>query len=73
MKLTRTYRHLGRYQQILGVLIRYGFSEVLRRLEIERYLELGLKALKVAPTKAESRTPAERLRLALEELGPAFI
>lgn len=72
MQLSRTYRHLGRYQQILGVLIRYGFAEALRRIEIERYLEIGLKAFRGAPAR-ESRTPAERLRLALEELGPAFI
>ena len=72
-KFSRTYRHIGRYQQILTVLVRHGFAEIVQRLEIERYLEIGLKALGSSRSQTASLAFAERLRLAFEELGPTFI
>ncbi len=34
----RTYRHMQRYRQILGVLFRYGFGDPVDTLKIEQYL-----------------------------------
>ncbi|HEX9734749.1 MAG TPA: AarF/ABC1/UbiB kinase family protein [Thermoanaerobaculia bacterium] len=73
-RLSRTYRHLGRYQQILTVLVKHGFAEILERLEIERRLGIVLKTGRAPRRHGEGLlVPAERVRRALEELGPTFI
>ena len=70
----RTYRNFNRYRQILRVLIKYGFGELLDTLKIEQYLEIGLKLVsKRRRQQVEILTPAERLREAFEELGPTFV
>src|SRR5262245_51607339 len=70
----RTYRHVNRYRQILTVLFKYGFGELVDRLRIGHYLEIGLQLISRKPREqVESLTTAERVRLALEELGPTFI
>lgn len=72
----RTYRHLNRYRQILGVLIAYGFGDLIDRLNIDRYLDLGRQLLSRRPppehvTHRQSR--GHRFRMALEDLGPTYI
>jgi ubiquinone biosynthesis protein len=72
----RTYRHLNRYRQILGVLIAYGFGDLIDRLNIEHYLDLGRQMLSRRPppehvTHRQSR--GHRFRMALEDLGPTYI
>lgn len=71
----RTYRHLQRYNRILQVLLKYGFSDLVDRLHIEQYLESGRQRLRGARPEApiERISRPERLRLAFEELGPTFI
>ncbi len=72
--VSRTYRHVNRYRQILTVLVKYGFGGVVDRLRIGQYLEFGLHLLSRERTiPVESLTAAERTRMALEELGPTFI
>ena len=39
----RTYRHLNRYRQILGILFKYGFGDLVERLKIDQYIEIGLQ------------------------------
>lgn len=73
-KLTRTYHNIKRYRQILTILLRYGFDDVLGRLKIDYYIQLSKKIIpKFKAHEIEKTTTAERLRLALEELGPTFI
>ncbi|HBI15563.1 MAG TPA: ABC transporter [Desulfobulbaceae bacterium] len=70
----RTYRHLNRYHQILGALFKYGFSDMVERLHLDQYLESGLQMINRKPREQlEKHTRPERLRMALEELGPTFI
>lgn len=71
----RTYRHLNRYRQILGILIKYGFGDLIERLNIEQYIETGLHFILSKPNEHhyQKQTRAERIRLALEELGPTYI
>ncbi|MBW2615932.1 MAG: AarF/ABC1/UbiB kinase family protein [Deltaproteobacteria bacterium] len=70
----RTYRHLNRYRQILRVLFKYGFGDLVDILKIEQYLEIGLQMIsRKRREKIEKLTRAERVRLSLEELGPTFI
>ena len=71
----RTYRHLQRYNRILQVLLKYGFSDLVGRLHIDQYLESGWQRLGGSlPEENLARlSRPERLRLAFEELGPTFI
>ena len=73
-ELDKTYSKIKRYRQILGVLIKYGFDDVITRLGIEYYINLGRKIIKKpAKRKIEKLSRPHRLRLAFEELGPTFI
>lgn len=73
-RIGRTYRHIQRYRQIVTVLIKYGFGDMVDLLKIEQYLEIGLKVLyRKRREKMESLSRAERVRVMLEELGPTFI
>ncbi|MBD3345694.1 MAG: hypothetical protein GF401_11595 [Chitinivibrionales bacterium] len=67
--------HIGRYGEILSVLIKYGFGDIVASLNIERYLSLTKKIIFTHEEKERSRKVSrwERVRLALGELGPTFI
>jgi ubiquinone biosynthesis protein len=75
----RTYRHLGRYREVLQVLLKYGFGDLVASLGIDEYVAVGLKAmgLKVTARKYRERveelTRPERVRLAMGELGPTAV
>lgn len=72
--LGRNYRHLSRYRHIVSVLLNYGFDELVEALKIERYFEIGLQLIaKRGQKKVTKFSRSERLRMALEELGPAFV
>ena len=70
----RTYRHLNRYRQILTILFKYGFEDLLDRLKIDQYIGAGLQAIsKKGSERFEKLTRPQRLRMAFEELGPTYI
>lgn len=70
----RTYRHVNRYRQILTVLMKYGFEELVDRLKIGQYIEIGWKLItRERRAQVEALSPAERVRMILEELGPTFV
>lgn len=72
--LGRTYRNFSRYRQILSILFRYGFDDLVERLKIDQYIEIGLQMIsRHKRENVEKLTRAERLRLLFEELGPTFI
>ncbi|PTY03594.1 ABC transporter [Verrucomicrobia bacterium LW23] len=74
--LGRTYQHLNRYKDILSVLFKYGYEDVLRRLGIADYFDAGFLRTfgnKEPDSKISSLPAPTRLRLACEELGPAFV
>ena len=72
--VNRTYRHLNRYQRILRVLFKYGFSDLVDYLHIDQYLETGLQMINRKPREQLDRhSRPQRLRMALEELGPTFV
>ena len=65
----RTYRHIQRYRQILTVLFKYGFGDLVDTLKIEQYLEIGFQMIsRKRREKMETLTRAERVRMAMEEL-----
>ncbi len=67
-------RDLGRLHDIAGILIRYGFGDIVRRIGLSDTLERTGRALhwRAAGEFARLEPPA-RVRRALEELGPTFI
>lgn len=68
------YAYIGRYQQIVDVMLRYGFGYLLDRLGIHPIRSLRERLF--GPDIKEHilvLSEAERLRLAFEELGPTFI
>ena len=70
----RTYRHLNRYRQILAILFKYGFGDLLELLKIDQYIEVGLQMIsRNRGARVERLTRPQRLRMAFEELGPTYI
>jgi ubiquinone biosynthesis protein len=67
-------RDMGRLHQILGVLIRHGFGDSVRRLGLADRLERAGHALKWGHAADLARLePSVQVRLAIEELGPTFV
>jgi len=62
-----------RYRQIVEVLVKYGFGEILGRMNLSARLRIGRRKLFEKTSDLASKSYAERIRLALEELGPTFI
>ncbi|MEA3292479.1 MAG: AarF/UbiB family protein, partial [Pseudomonadota bacterium] len=67
-------RDLGRLHDISSVLVRFGFGDMVRRLGMGQALEKAGRALhwKQAEELAQLEPP-QRIRRALEELGPTFV
>lgn len=74
-KVTRRYRHLIRYQQIIGIILKYGFENIVEAMHIDRYIESGLRLIPFTSPqeKVERLSKNQRIRMVLEELGPTFI
>lgn len=67
-------RDLGRLHEIASILIRFGFGDMVRRLGMGAVLEKAGKVLHWQEAKELARlAPPERIRRAIEELGPGFI
>jgi ubiquinone biosynthesis protein len=67
-------RDLGRLRDIAGVLIRHGFGDTVRRMGLADALERAGHVLKWDHAADLARIePAVQVRLAIEELGPAFV
>jgi ubiquinone biosynthesis protein len=70
----RTYRYVRRYQEILSVLIKYGFGDVVDALNIRQHIEIGRQKISGKPAEhIEKLSRPERVRMTLEELGPTFV
>lgn len=69
-----TYSHLTRYRQILSVFFKYGFEDILNIISIDKYVDYCMSRISRKRWKRLDRySRFERLRMALEELGPSFI
>ena len=64
---------LPRYSEIMKVLFKYGFADVLRLVFLQRVMGIEGGELATHDCGLLAKPPEERLRLALEELGPTFI
>jgi len=68
-------RDMGRVQEIAGVLIRYGFGDVVQRVGMAGVLERAGRILHWQAVSEEmlSLSPPQRVHRALEDLGPTFV
>lgn len=73
IQLNRNIRSLRRYRNIIGVLIKYGFDHLLEYLGLAHLVARSRKLFRREETLIAQLKPAERMRLALEELGPTFV
>ena len=72
-QIGKGYRHLKRFRQIVAVLLKYGFGHILSRIKVSQYLLRSQSVTARGLKKVVRLSTPERLRMALEELGPAFI
>lgn len=73
VQLNRNIRSIKRYRQIGGVLFKYGFDQILEYLNLSHFVARGRRLFRRDEQRLAQLSPAERMRLALEELGPTFV
>lgn len=73
LKLNRNIRSIRRYLNIVRVLSSYGFDHVLEMLGLSDMVARSKRMFRHDNADIARLTAAERMRLALEELGPTFI
>ena len=72
--LLGTARDIGRLQDIASVFVRYGFGDAVQRLGMAGALERAGKILHWTQAAEFARlAPPERVRHALQDLGPTFV
>lgn len=64
-------RHAGRYRDIAMALMHHGFGYIVEGIGLRRVLSLPRRL--ITHETPQTKTLGERIRLVLEELGPAFI
>jgi len=70
----RRYRHITRYRQIATVLLKHGFGDLVTTVGLHRRLGLGRRPAEGRePVRAAPLTRWQRIRMAMEELGPSFV
>ena len=70
----KTRRHLHRYREIIGIFLKYGFRDVITKSHIREIPAAEKqKASKSGKINLKQYSHWERIRMALEELGPTFI
>lgn len=77
LKLPQYFRNIQRLSEIIGVLIKYGFRDLVDRLQLTLYIDISLELLGrsvlMNDRPKQSLTLTHRIRLACIELGPTFI
>jgi ubiquinone biosynthesis protein len=72
-QFNRNVRSIRRYRNIIIVLFKYGFDQLLEHLNLYHLIARSKRLLLRNESKIASYSPAERMRMALEELGPTFV
>ncbi len=69
-----TYRYVSRYLEIAHILAKYGFSDLVSAIRLDRYRPFKKSLIREGKDpRLASLSRWERVRLALEDLGPTFI
>ena len=74
-QIHRTYRNLGRFRDIVNVFLKHGLGQIIEGLQLHQFAPIRwwYTPLHQRLEREEEVSLAERLRIALEELGPTFI
>ncbi|MGE4273516.1 MAG: ABC1 kinase family protein [Desulfitobacterium sp.] len=70
--ISRRIRHAHRYREVATILARNGFGLILEEMGLINLISFSRRILR-KEEEVDSRTLGERLRNALEELGPTYI
>lgn len=79
LKLPQYFRNLHRLREIVAVLIKHGFGDIVTRLQLSAYLESGLQFIRPVVQGKSTQSNSQHLdlnaraRLVCEELGTTFI
>jgi len=68
LKLGTTVQEIGRAREIIGIAVKYGFNDWVTKNGLGKLLVSKRRLARI-----ESYTKWERIRMAVEELGPTFI
>lgn len=73
--LDREYSYIKRYREIVDILVKHGFGYLVDKFGLRSFRSLRERLLGPKPLEEQllSLSEAERMRFALEELGPTFI
>jgi ubiquinone biosynthesis protein len=78
--ISKTIKNVARFREILTVLARHGFSELIVKSGLDKLIPGFVLPARVSELKREDLSPEEwwqifgtQLRLSFEELGPSFI
>ena len=72
-KIGRAVEQVQRLRVIVGVFLRYGYEPLAQRLPLPKPWHLPFRSQRKAQEQLSLLTPPERLRQALQELGPTFV
>ncbi|MBQ0752829.1 MAG: phosphotransferase [Gammaproteobacteria bacterium] len=74
MNLLTTGKDLRRVNELATILLKYGFGDVIRRLDLVAPLEQAGKLVRQSVSREFlTMPPGARMRRALEEMGPTFV
>ncbi|NJD90041.1 MAG: ubiquinone biosynthesis protein UbiB, partial [Geobacter sp.] len=73
LQLNRNIRSIRRYRQIVRVLFKYGFDNLLAYLNLTEFVARWRRLFRRDSAALSELSQAARMRLALEELGPTFV
>ncbi|MBV5339167.1 MAG: ubiquinone biosynthesis protein UbiB [Deltaproteobacteria bacterium] len=73
LRINRNIRSIRRYLNVVRVLSKYGFDQALEMLGVAEVVGRSRRLFGRSKPDIARLTAAERMRLALEELGPTFV
>ncbi len=73
MRIKLNSRSFKRYRQVIGVLFKYGFENLLEYLNLAEFIARWARLFRRGKPEISLLSAAERMRLAFEELGPTFV
>ncbi|MFC2075100.1 ABC1 kinase family protein [Bdellovibrionota bacterium] len=72
-QIQQTFKNVARLRVIVNVMLRYGFAEILQRIDIGKFVPFTDKAKRESRRAETAMTMAERVRRCFEDLGPTFM
>ncbi|MBI4403447.1 MAG: AarF/ABC1/UbiB kinase family protein [Deltaproteobacteria bacterium] len=67
--ISQAFKNVGRLSEVLGVLVRHGFADIVHRMKLSRFMSAKF----LEDPRHRALPVPQRLRLSFEELGPAFV